>query len=181
MNPTTQPRAEFDLGQALSVLSKTPAVLRTWLEDLSDEWLDARDGPEGWNAREIVVHLIHGERTDWIPRARIILAQGASVRFVPFDRTANFDAAATTPVASLLETFATERAANLAALRGWKLGPDQLRLPGEHPELGRVTLAQLLATWVAHDLTHLTQVGRTMARRYRQDIGPWLVYFNTMK
>jgi hypothetical protein len=178
-NKSDAPR--FDLDEAVAALERTPAALTSLLAGLPEPWLTARDNGDTWNAREIVVHLVHGEQTDWIPRARIILAQGASIRFQPFDRTANFAAAGTLPMVALLKDFAARRAASLATLLDWRITPAQLRLQGEHPELGRVTLEQLLATWVAHDYTHLSQITRTMARRYRTDVGPWRAYFKTLK
>ena len=171
----------FDLDEAIAALERTPASLTATLAGLPDAWLAARDSSETWNAREIIAHLIHGEETDWIPRARIILAQGESIRFEPFNRTANFATVAAAPIGGLLERFRALRTASLAALLDWRLTPAQLRLQGEHPELGRVTLEQLLATWVAHDFTHLSQITRTMARRYRLDVGPWRAYFKTLK
>ena len=167
---------EFEMETAVPVLERTPRVLRALLEGLPAEWTDADEGPETWSPYVVVGHLIHGERTDWIPRARIILAQGADRRFEPFDRFAQQRESAGRSTAELLEEFARLRAANLAALRGWNLGPRELALEGEHPELGRVTLEQLLATWAAHDLSHLAQTARVLAKQYREAVGPWRAY-----
>jgi len=170
---------EFNLDHAVPVLERTPRIISSMLESLPDAWLDARDGPETWSPREIVNHLIHGERTDWIPRARIILAQGSYRRFQPFDRFA--DLKSQRPLDELLEEFDQLRAGNVATLRGWNIKQKDLDLTGEHPGLGTVTLRQLLATWVAHDLTHIAQITRTMAREYKTAVGPWTEYFRALQ
>ena len=171
--------ASFDLASGGAVLARTPGVLDAWLRGLPDEWLSATEGPGSWSARDILGHLIHGERTDWIPRARLILAQGEDRRFVPFDRTAQLRAAPP-PVDEQLATFAALRRSSLEELRSWPLGATELSLEGLHPEFGAVTLQQLLATWVAHDLGHLAQVARVMAKRYREAVGPWRAYLSVM-
>lgn len=165
----------FDLGEAVALLERTPAVLRELLAGLPAAWTTADEGPDTFSAFAVMGHLIDGEETDWIPRARMILAQGPERRFTPFDRFA-FKKFVGRPMDELVGRFAELRAENVTTLRGWKLGPDEFRLEGEHPEFGAVTLAQLLATWVAHDLGHLAQIARVMARRYRTDVGPWRVY-----
>jgi hypothetical protein len=165
----------FDLAEALAVLERTPATLRALLSGLPPDWTTADEGPDTFTAADNLGHLIGGEETDWIPRARIILAQGAQRRFTPFDRF-GFRKLQGRPLAELLDRFASLRAGNLATVRGWNLTADQLRLEGEHPDLGRVTLEQLLATWVVHDLGHLAQIARVMAKRYRVDVGPWRAY-----
>ena len=171
---------EFRLDDTVAVLERTPAVLRALLHGLPDRWTAPNEGPETWSPDDVVGHLIHGERTDWIPRARIMLAQGASVRFEPFDRFAQLADPQPRPLGELLETFASLREANLSTLRGWGLTAEQLTLRGEHPELGAVTLRQHLATWAVHDLTHLAQIGRTMAKQYRDAVGPWRAYFRAL-
>jgi uncharacterized damage-inducible protein DinB len=170
---------EFNLDHAIPVLERTPRVISSLLESLPEAWLDAREGPEAWSPREIVNHLIHGERTDWIPRARIILAQGSYRRFQPFDRFAELKS--DRPLNDLLEELDQLRAGNVATLRGWNIKQKDLDLTGEHPGLGTVTLRQLLATWVAHDLTHIAQITRTMAREYKQAVGPWTEYFRALQ
>ena len=167
---------DFNLTEGVSVLERTPVALRALLGGLPSAWVDGNEGPETWSPFVIVGHLIHGERTDWIPRARIILQQGADRRFTPYDRFAQFRESAGKPLAALLDEFDELRAANLATLTGWRLTDAQLGLTGEHPEFGRVTLSQLLATWVAHDLGHIAQVARVMAKQYRDAIGPWRAY-----
>lgn len=167
---------EFDLEAGIAVLERTPHGLRALLSGLPPMWTEATEGPETWSPFVIVGHLIHGERTDWIPRARIILAQGQERRFAPFDRFAQFRESEGKTLAELLDEFAELRAENLVTLAGWRLTDTQLALRGEHPELGPVTLRQLLATWVAHDLGHVAQTARVMAKQYREAVGPWRAY-----
>jgi hypothetical protein len=167
---------EFQLDDATAVLERTPAAFRGLLGGLPDQWLHANEGPDTFSPFDNLGHLIHGERADWIPRARIILAQGASRRFEPYDRFAQVRESAGKSVAQLLDEFATLRAQNLTTLRGWQLTDAQLALEGEHPAFGAVTLRQLLSTWVAHDLGHLAQTSRVMAKQYREAVGPWRAY-----
>lgn len=167
---------EFDLDSGITVLERTPGTLRPMLEGLGPEWINATEGPDTWSPYDIVGHLIHGERADWIPRARIILDQGSNRRFAPFDRFAQFQESTGKSLGELLNEFEQLRAGNIATLRGWHLSESQLVLEGEHPELGRVTLRQLLATWVAHDLGHIAQAARVMAKQYRDAVGPWRAY-----
>ncbi|MFL5607389.1 MAG: DinB family protein [Gemmatimonadaceae bacterium] len=171
---------EFDLTDGIAVLERTPHALRAMLGGLPSTWADATEGPETWSPYDIVGHLIHGERTDWIPRAQIILAQGANRRFTPFDRFAQFRESQGKSLADLLDEFTRLRAENLATLAGWQLTEAQLDLDGEHPAFGTVTLRQLLATWVAHDLGHVAQTARVMAKQYREAIGPWREYLTIM-
>ena len=146
------------------------------LNALGPAWTEANEGPDTWSPYVVVGHLIHGERTDWIPRAQIILAQSTDRRFTPFDRFAQFRESEGKSLSELLEEFARLRASNLTTLVGWQLTDAQLALEGEHPELGTVTLRQLLATWVAHDLGHIAQIARVMAKQYREEVGPWRAY-----
>ena len=171
---------ELDLTLARAVLERTPATLRSLLGGLPAEWATATEGPDTWSPYDILGHLIHGERTDWIQRARIILSQGPDRRFAPFDRLAQFHESAGKPLGDLLEEFASLRAANLAVISEWQLTDAQLALTGEHPDFGPVTLRNLLATWVAHDLNHLGQMARVMARQYRDAVGPWRAYLPIM-
>jgi hypothetical protein len=166
----------FDLNDAVAVLERTPSTLHALLADLPETWTTCDEGPGTFSPFDNVGHLIHGERTDWIPRARIILAQGADRRFQPYDRFAQVRESQGKTLDQLLDEFARLRDENLQTLRGWGLTGRQLALEGEHPELGRVTLGQLLATWVAHDLGHLAQTSRVMAKRYRDAVGPWRAY-----
>jgi hypothetical protein len=166
----------FDLRRGVEILERTPHVLRAMLESLDEAWIFATEGPETWSPYVIVGHLIHGERTDWIPRARIVLGQGANRRFTPYDRFAQFEESKGKTLAQLLDEFAELRAGNLRTVAGWSLTDEQLALEGEHPEFGAVTMRQLLATWVAHDLGHIAQIARVMAKQYRDAVGPWRAY-----
>jgi hypothetical protein len=170
---------EFKLEEAISVLERTPAVLSALLIDLPNRWTNAREGPDAWSPSQIIGHLINGERTDWIPRARIILRQESYRRFDPFDRFAELES--DRPLRDRLEEFEQLRAGNVATLRGWNLKDKDLELTGEHPELGVVTMGQLLATWVVHDVSHIAQITRTMARAYTDAVGPWTAYFRVLQ
>ena len=167
---------DFQLAEALAVLERTPSALRAMLDGLPDRWTYANEGPETFSAFDNVGHLIHGERTDWIPRARIILEQGANRRFEPYDRFAQYRESEGKRLGELLEEFARLRTENLATVRSWSLSERELALEGEHPSLGTVTLGQLLATWAAHDLGHLAQTARVLAKQYRDAVGPWRAY-----
>ena len=171
---------KFDLPTGIAVLERTPPTLRAMLAGLPPDWTDATEGPETWSPYVVVGHLIHGERTDWIPRARLILAQGPERRFTPYDRFAQFRESQGKSLAELLDELARLRAENLATLAGWRLTDARLALTGEHPEFGPVTLRQLLATWVAHDLGHIAQTARVMAKQYREAVGPWRAYLPVM-
>lgn len=170
----------FELQNAVSILERTPATLHAMLDGLSSDWTEPNEGPETWSPYDVVGHLINGERTDWIPRARIILAQGVNRRFIPFDRFAQFRQSQGKSLADLLDEFARLRGENLAELAGWQLTDAQLALEGEHPGLGMVTLRQLLSAWVVHDLGHVVQVARVMAKQYRDAIGPWTEYLTVV-
>jgi hypothetical protein len=166
----------FELTRALEVLERTPAAFRALLDGLSEAWTAPNEGPDTFSAFDNLGHLIHGERTDWIPRARLILAQGSNRRCEPFDRFAMYRESEGKSVADLLDEFTRLREDNLATLRGWQLTEPELALEGEHPTLGPVTLRQLLATWVVHDLGHLAQTARVLAKQYREEVGPWRAY-----
>ncbi len=171
---------EFVLADAIAVLERTPATLRALLSGLPSGFTDANEGPDTWSPFVVVGHLIHGEHADWIPRARIILAQGENRRFDPFDRLAQFREIEGKSLTTLLDEFAAARAESLQVLRAWQLSDAQLRLIGEHPAFGAVTLQQLLATWVAHDLDHVVQIARVMAKQYRDAVGPWVAYLSVL-
>lgn len=171
---------EFDLSAGTAVLERTPHALRAMLAGLPPAWTDATEGLETWSPYDIVGHLIHGERTDWIPRARLILARGPQRRFAPVDRFAQFRESRGRPLDELLDEFARLRAESLATLAEWRLDDARLALEGEHPAFGPVTLRQLLATWVAHDLGHVAQTARVMAKQYREAVGPWRAYLPVM-
>ena len=167
---------EFQLTHAVEILERTPGSFRALLGGLTEAWTSPNEGPDTFSAFDNVGHLIHGERTDWIPRARIILAQGVDRRFEPYDRFAQYRESRGKSLAELIEEFARLRAGNLATLREWQLTDRELALEGEHPGLGRVTLRQHLAAWVAHDLGHVAQTARVLAKQYREAVGPWREY-----
>ena len=169
------------LSEAIPVLRRTPATLRALLSGLGDEWLDADEGPDTFTPRDVIGHLISGEETDWIPRLRIILEHGEGRPFTPFDRFGFRQKYGRRPIDELLDRFATLREENLRRLEELRLAPAQMELRGTHPELGTVTLSQLLATWVGHDLTHVSQVVRVMANRYQQAVGPWRAYLRVLR
>ena len=170
----------FDVSEGVAVLERTPGTLRAMLSGLPEAWTSCNEGPETFSAFDNVGHLIHGERADWIPRAEIILAQGSNRMFEPYDRFAQKRESAGKSLAQLLDEFEQLRRENIAKLRSWQLTDDKLALTGEHPALGSVTLRQLLATWAAHDLGHIAQIARVMAKRYREDVGPWRQYLPIM-
>jgi hypothetical protein len=166
----------FQLNDGIAVLERIPATFRALLAGLPDGWIAANEGPDTFSPFDNVGHLIHGERTDWIPRARIILAQGANRRFEPYDRFAQVRESRGKTLMELLDEFARLRAGNVDTLRSWNLSERELALEGEHPELGPVTMRQLLATWMAHDLDHVMQISRVLARQYSDEVGPWRAY-----
>ena len=169
------------MDESISVLTRTPATLDTLLRDLPEAWVAATEGPGTWSPYVVVGHLIHGEMVDWMPRLAMILEHGLSRPFDPFDREAQFSESNGKPLSTLLDEFAFPRRDNLARLRELNLQPAQLEQIGAHPALGPVTVRQLLATWTAHDLGHILQVSRVMARRYKQEVGPWAEYLSVMR
>jgi hypothetical protein len=170
----------FDLQETIALLSRTPSSLNALLRDLPNAWTLASEGINTWSPFDIVGHLIHGERTDWMPRARMILEQGESRAFDPFDRLAHQRESQNKSLPQLLDEFAHLRSENLGALRSMNLEPEDLDRRGHHPALGVVTLSQLLATWAVHDLTHLHQLSRVMAFQYREVVGPWSAYLGVL-
>lgn len=172
---------EFTFEIATPLLRRTPAVLRALLLDLPSPWIEATEGPDTWSPFDVVGHLIHGERTDWMPRVDHLLAHGESVPFVPFDRTAMFEASRGRTLAELLDTFAGLREASLSRLALLRLTPADLARRGRHPALGTVTLGQLLSSWLVHDLDHIVQVSRVMARQYTGAVGPWVEYMRILR
>jgi DinB superfamily len=171
---------DHDLNHTLAVLSRTPAALDALLRGLPDAWTLHNEGQDSWNAFDVVGHLIHGERTDWIPRARMILESGESKSFEPFDRSGHVRESKGKRLDELLDEFAHLRAANLDAIRQLKLGPKDLARRGKHPSLGSVTLSELLAAWVVHDQTHFHQLSRIIAHQYRAAVGPWSKYMGVL-
>ncbi len=170
----------FHLDEAMAVLERTPASLGALLEGLPERWVRATEGEGTWSPYDVIGHLIHGERTDWMPRVQHILA-GETRPFHAFDRTAQFTESQGRSLAELLATFADLRRESLAALRALHLTRADLDRKGVHPALGEVTLGQLLATWVAHDLDHVGQIARTMAKVYATAVGPWSAYLSILR
>ena len=171
---------EHNLETTISLLSRTPATLNALLCDLPQEWTLRNEGEGSWSAFDVLGHLIHGDRTDWIPRARRILEYGESKPFEPFDRMGQVRDSEGKSLPQLLDEFARLRAEKLGELRALNLRPPDFERHGLHPALGVVTLSQLLATWAAHDLTHLHQISRVMAYQYRDAVGPWEKYLGVM-
>jgi len=171
---------DFELKHAMEILGRTPATLNSMLRDIPEEWLRQNEGPETWSPYDIVGHLIHGEETDWIPRAKIILEHGEARAFEPFDRVAMFEKSKGKSIGELLDTFAALRKESLHTLNEMRLTPALLENRGRHPELGVVTLKQLLAAWVVHDLGHVRQIVRVMAKQYRDAVGPWRAYLSIL-
>jgi hypothetical protein len=172
---------EFSVAEATAILAHTPAALNALLRGLPDIWARRSEGNETWSAFDIVGHLIVGERTDWMPRVQIILDRGEARPFDPFDRFAQSKESQGKSLEQLLDDFARLRRKNLAALQALNLQPEDLSRRGTHPELGVVTLSQLLATWAVHDLTHLHQLSRVMAHQYREAVGPWSAYLGVLQ
>lgn len=170
----------FDLQQTIALLTRTPSALNALLRDLPEAWTMRNEGGKTWSPFDIVGHLIHGERTDWMARARIILKYGEDRAFDPFDRLAQERESQGKSLGELLEEFARLRAENLEALRTMNLQPSDFDRSGRHPALGIVTLSQLLATWAVHDMTHLHQLSRVMAYQYREVVGPWSAYLGVL-
>ena len=172
---------KFNLSETTALLNRTPATLNALLRGLPESWMQSNEGEGTWSAFDIVGHLIHGERTDWIPRARVILSDAEDRTFEPFDRFAQMKLSKGKSLPQLLDEFARLRQESLAALEGLHLQPHHLERRGRHPALGVVTLSELLATWAAHDLTHLHQLSRVMANQYREAVGPWSAFLGVMQ
>jgi hypothetical protein len=172
---------KFQVDEGIQILSKTPSVLTLLLEDLPDTWVMTNEGDQTWSPYDIVGHLIHGEKTDWIPRAKIILGDQGDKTFISFDRFAQFENSKGKTLSELLEEFRGWRLQNIEVLKAMELNEEKLKRKGMHPDLGEVSLAELLATWVAHDLSHINQMTRVMARNYKGEVGPWRAYISILK
>jgi DinB family protein len=172
---------EHNLNHTIAILSRTPAMLNVFLRDLPEMWTSRNEGENTWTAFDVIGHLIHAERTDWMPRARVILQFGESRKFEPFDRWAQARESEGKSLAQLLDEFARLRSESLAGLRALDLRKEDFERSGLHPSLGVVTLSELLATWAAHDLNHLHQISRIMAHQYREAVGPWSAYLGVLK
>jgi len=176
-----QHATEHSLPDMVAVLSRTPPALNAFLRDLPDVWTRRNEDGDTWSVFDVIGHLVCGERVDWMPRAKIILQFGETRVFDPFDRLAQRRESEGKSLHQLLDEFGSLRAANLDELRGFNLTPEDLRRRGRHPALGAVTLSQLLATWAAHDLTHLHQISRIMAHQCRAAVGPWSDYLGVLR
>ena len=172
---------EYDFDTAIALLERTPGAISALLDGLPTQWTSVNEGSGTWSVHEVVAHLIHAEADDWLPRVRHILDVGDRAPFPPFNRTQGMAEARALPLQRLTAEFADRRRASLTALRALRLTTADLDRPGLHPEFGAVTLGQHLATWVAHDLTHLSQIARVMAKRYGDEVGPWRAYLSILK
>lgn len=170
----------IQLADGMAVLERTPAVLRAIIAGLPSQRIDATEGPDTWSPYVIAGHLVHGERADWVVRAKIILEQGKQRTFEKFDRFAQFRESEGKSLVQLLDEFEELTVKNLRVVRAWGVTDAQMRLTGVHPAFGEVTLRQLLATWTAHDLGHVVQISRGMAKQYRDAVGPWREYLSVM-
>ena len=171
---------KYSHNKAIEILEQTPKTLKSYLGNLSEDWLLATEGDNTWSPYDIVGHLIHGEKTDWIPRLNIIIGNTENKTFKPFDRFAQFEASKGKSIHMLLDEFASLRHQNLKTLQALNLSNQQLLQKGIHLDLGEVTLSQLLSTWVTHDLGHIAQISRVMAKQYKTEVGPWLAYISIL-
>lgn len=171
----------FELDAALEILRRTPRTLDDMLRGLSDQWLMQNEGGETWSPYDVVGHLVHGEHTDWVGRARMILEHGEGRTFDPFDRTAMFVESKGKTIDQLLDEFGSLRRTNVLTVEEWRLKPADFLRTGTHPSFGRVTLAQLLSTWAVHDLSHVAQICRVMARQYAGTVGPWIEFLSILE
>lgn len=167
---------KFDLNKSIKILERTPLVIENMVKGISDEWIMNNEGTDTWSVYDIAGHLVHGEKTDWIPRMEIILFGREDKKFEPFDRFAQFNESKGKSLQMLLEEFKILRENNISKLRKEKIGKTELLKEGIHPAFGTVTLAQLLSTWVVHDLGHIAQIARVMAKQYKAEVGPWIEY-----
>ena len=170
---------DFNINKASEILSQTPNVVSSLIKNLSEDWILSNDGEKTWSTFDIVGHLIHGEKTDWIPRLNIILYK-KDKHFIPFDRFAQFENSKDKNILQLVSEFEQLRDKNLRYLNSLSLTETQLNLTGIHPEFGVVTAKQLLATWVAHDLGHIAQISRVLAKQYKNEVGPWAQYISIL-
>jgi hypothetical protein len=169
------------IEECLPVLQRTPSVLNVMLRDLPSTWTRATEGPNTWSPYDVLGHLLHGEQTDWMVRLEIILKYGPDRPFAPFDREAQFRSGEEPSLESLLDDFAEARTKNLARLNALDLQPSHLALQGTHPVLGSVTAGSLIATWATHDLAHILQISRVMARKMKPEVGPWAQFLSVMR
>ena len=170
----------FDLNRSYEILERTPAVLQQLLGGLQDEWVMPNEGPDTFSPFDVIGHLVHGEKTDWMVRARLILEQGTNRPFDPYDRFAQYEESKGKSLNQLLDEFEQLRAGNITGLRSLQITEGDLEKKGMHPSLGEVTLRHLLSTWVIHDLTHIAQITRVMAKQYKEEMGPWPAFFRIL-
>ena len=172
---------EFSIDKSLEILEHTPRVLKSMLQHLSLEWISVNEGPGTWSVYDVIGHLIHGEKTDWMPRALIILSDKADKSFEPFDRFAQMQQSGTASLPQLLEEFSQLRKMNIEKLKEQAIGESTLQEKGIHPAFAQVTLGQLLATWTVHDLNHVAQISRVIAKQYKEAVGPWTAYLKILQ
>jgi hypothetical protein len=171
---------KYDIEKSCQILDRTPAMLKAVLSNLDDGWVMSNEGPETFSPYDVIGHLIHGEKTDWVPRTKMILEFGNTKTFVPWDRFAQYEESKGKSLEQLLDEFKTLRKDNMTWFKSLKLSEKDLDKKGMHPELGEVTLRNLLATWVVHDLTHIAQITRVMAKQYKEEMGPWPEFFRIL-
>lgn len=172
---------QYNLNDAVNILERTPMLLRTMLDGLSEEWLNNNEGEGTWSPYDVVGHLVHGEKTDWIGRMSIILSDAEDKTFKPFDRFAQFEDSKGKTITMLLDEFAALREQNLNTLQEKGITEEDFARTGIHPAFGEVKLSQLLSTWVVHDLSHMAQISRVMAKQYKEEVGPWQEYLSILK
>lgn len=172
---------QFELQKSVEILERTPLILEAYLGGLSKDWLKNNEGENTWSPYEILGHLVYGEKTDWMVRVKTILRTSENKLFEPFDRLAQLKEDQDRPIAELLTDFNVLRTSNLEELRALNISDEDLQLTGIHPEFGEVTLGQLITTWVVHDLGHIGQISRVMAKQYKNEVGPWINYLSVLK
>lgn len=172
---------KFKLEQSIGILERTPAILRSMLSGLPDEWTNSNEGEDSWSPFDVMGHLVHGERTDWIPRTFIIMNDSDQKTFAPYDRFAQFGESEGKSLADLLDEFESLRKSNLEQLKGFGITSSDYLREGIHPSLGPVTLSNLLSAWVVHDQGHIAQICRVLAKQYKDEVGPWTKYMTILK
>jgi len=171
---------KYSIDKALEIIERTPVILNVYLKNLSDEWILCNEGGETWSAFDVVGHLIHGEKTDWVPRLKLVLNDSENKTFEPYDRFAQFEESKGKTMKQLLNEFSELRLQNVAFLKSLNITESDFDKKAIHPSLGEVTLNNLLATWVAHDLGHINQISRVMAKQYKKEVGPWVEYLSVL-
>ncbi len=172
---------KFSIHQSIEILERTPIVLQNLLQGLSAEWTSNNQGGETWSAYDVIGHLIHGDKTDWLTRAELILSDNAEKQFQPFDRFAQFENSKGKTLKQLLSDFAEVRNANIKRLKSLNITERDLKKTGVHPTFGEVTLSQLLSTWIVHDLDHISQIARVLAKQYKNEVGRWIEFLKILK